>query len=52
MFKLCRDDMPCEVKKNPIWGFLGGGLKKDEIYPEIYYSNFFNTSSGKETKTA
>ena len=27
MFKVCRDDMPCEVKKFPIWGNFWGGLK-------------------------
>ena len=28
MFKVCRDDMPCEVKKNHYMGSFGGVLKK------------------------
>jgi len=28
MFKVCRDDMPCEVKKKHTCVFFGEGLKK------------------------
>ena len=31
MLKVCRDNMPCEVKKNTIWCSFGGGLKKWKI---------------------
>ena len=31
MFKVCRDDMPCEVKKNSIEGFLGGVEKVEKF---------------------
>ena len=26
MFKVCRDDMPCEVKKYAIWAYIWGGV--------------------------
>ena len=32
MFKVCRDDMPCEVKKNPYMGFFLGGVEKVEKF--------------------
>ena len=35
MFKVCRDDMPCEVKKNTIWVFFWGGVEKVEKFIEI-----------------
>jgi hypothetical protein len=34
MFKVCRDDMPCEVKKNPFVGIFGG-VEKVEKFIEI-----------------
>ena len=39
MFKVCRDDMPCEVKKPTIWygGFLGG-LKNEKVKVEKFIS--------------
>ena len=32
MFKVCRDDMPCEVKKPTIWWVFGGGWKSGKIH--------------------
>ena len=32
MFKVWRDDMPCEVKKTPIWCFFGGVEKSGKIH--------------------
>ena len=35
MFKVCRDDMPCEVKNPPYCcGFFGGGVEKVEKFIE------------------
>ena len=31
MFKVCRDDMPCEVKKNAIWRSFGGVEKVEKF---------------------
>ena len=31
MFKVCRDDMPCEVKNSPISSFFGGVEKSGKI---------------------
>ena len=32
MFKVCHDDMPCEVKKYPYCGYFLGGLKSGKIH--------------------
>ena len=37
MFKVCRDDMPCEIKKNPNMGFFWGGVEKVEKFIGIIF---------------
>ena len=36
MFKACRDDMPCEVKKFAIWATFWGGVEKVEKFIEVH----------------
>ena len=35
MFKVCRDDMPCEVKKYPIVGIFGGVEKVEKFIEPV-----------------
>ena len=44
MFKVCRDDMSCEVKKNHSEWFFWGGLKKWKNSLSIVYGGIDHRS--------
>ena len=53
MFKVCRDDMPCEIKKNPNMGFFwGGGEKVEKFIGIIFFVQYMyrDTCKNKQRK--